>query len=509
MPNYPGQFEIRDLQRLTLTFEKGVLEASEGSMIPPGFAVQLENWIPEPDGSLRTRSGWQKGSTTSIPADAGPVLYSTRRIKGIGYAPFTTQRYIVAQDDNSAAIRFLYLPRSNLSGGAWAQLGTGVAVASGRDNPVDFAAGLGNLFMTHVGFGSLYRWDGSGALTAVTGSPAGARAVAFHMQRIFAAGSVTFPTRLFYSAIDSATASGDWPAANYIPVGQDDGEPIEDIAVFGDQLLIAKQNSCWVLSGAGPDSFQLHQIPDAGGAQGRCLIPTPYGVLIVGNENVWLYRGDVPERISAPIDNTFSIATTSWVNGAYAAGRCYITDSVNNRVYVYDFTSQAWWMETLSSAGEGPAALFAHGGNLFFGPQAGTVGSLLNYRPQPALPANRIKDYGVAADVAETFVLKTPELWPRGALSPGTFRHVDLRIRQRVATGAIPIALTPIVDGAAQSPTNATIPGSVGTFRQRIDIPGMTGYSLQLQAQLALAAGQGPVMDIEELSILMGGEGYR
>lgn len=59
-----------------LSFENGVLEAVEDSVIPDGFASLLENWVPEPTGGLRCRRGWSSLTTTGAP--------TTRRIRGMG-----------------------------------------------------------------------------------------------------------------------------------------------------------------------------------------------------------------------------------------------------------------------------------------------------------------------------------------------------------------------------------------------------------------------------------------
>lgn len=60
-----------------LTFEKGVLESLEASKVPQGFTTDLENWLPEPVGSLRCRTPWKNAVTTGAP--------STRIGRGLGH----------------------------------------------------------------------------------------------------------------------------------------------------------------------------------------------------------------------------------------------------------------------------------------------------------------------------------------------------------------------------------------------------------------------------------------
>ena len=57
-----------DYRLLPITFERGLNESVEADMLPPGTASYLENWVADPAGNLRTRRGWQRGSTTSQPS---------------------------------------------------------------------------------------------------------------------------------------------------------------------------------------------------------------------------------------------------------------------------------------------------------------------------------------------------------------------------------------------------------------------------------------------------------
>jgi hypothetical protein len=60
-----------------ITFEKGLFEHQEESVLDTGYLTVLENWIPEPSGALRARRRWQSGSQAgSLPA--------IRKTRGIG-----------------------------------------------------------------------------------------------------------------------------------------------------------------------------------------------------------------------------------------------------------------------------------------------------------------------------------------------------------------------------------------------------------------------------------------
>lgn len=69
-----------------ITWERGLIESVEDSMLPPGSAALLRNWVPDTAGNLRARVGWTRGSTTSAP--------STRKGWGIGHLALQRRPYI-------------------------------------------------------------------------------------------------------------------------------------------------------------------------------------------------------------------------------------------------------------------------------------------------------------------------------------------------------------------------------------------------------------------------------
>lgn len=65
---------------IPLSWANGLLLSEDESLMPEGFAPELQNYVPRPNGGLRARRGWRNGSVAgSIPA--------TRRVRGIGVFP--------------------------------------------------------------------------------------------------------------------------------------------------------------------------------------------------------------------------------------------------------------------------------------------------------------------------------------------------------------------------------------------------------------------------------------
>src|SRR5918996_2902618 len=92
-----------------LSFERGLFEEQEESVLDSGYLVDLENWIPEPTGALRVRRRWASGGTAGAPA--------TRRTRGIGSIP--TQEAFATPFRRQAT--FTDVIDSSAPSGSWAQ----------------------------------------------------------------------------------------------------------------------------------------------------------------------------------------------------------------------------------------------------------------------------------------------------------------------------------------------------------------------------------------------------
>jgi len=73
-------------EEIPLTFEKGLNDSVEDSMLGPGTAAVLQNWQCDPSGGLRCRLGWNTTSESGGPSDP-------RIGRGIGHFIYSTQLY--------------------------------------------------------------------------------------------------------------------------------------------------------------------------------------------------------------------------------------------------------------------------------------------------------------------------------------------------------------------------------------------------------------------------------
>lgn len=81
---------------IDLTFERGLIESVEDSMLPPGACAKCQNWVPDPAGNLRVRPGWLSASGTGDP--------SVKKGWGIGLLSKQHEPTIVQHDEDAAAV---------------------------------------------------------------------------------------------------------------------------------------------------------------------------------------------------------------------------------------------------------------------------------------------------------------------------------------------------------------------------------------------------------------------
>lgn len=406
--------------------------------------------------------------------------------------PQTGRRYVVAHDD-STQYKLYQVDADAVASGAWSFI-ENVSV-SNTPLLVAFTSGLGNLFYSTRQFATLRRWDGT-ATASVAAGPA-ARALAFHHNRVFAGGTSAAPSRLHFSDFGNYAT---WGANSYIDVAKDDGEAIEDIAIVQDALLIGKKSSLYLLSGVGPQTFELHPVQSGGCAPGSAICPTPFGTVVAGNYSVYMLDGLVAdESFSEGIENSYCIEG-DFVTTAYVNRRVYICDEGTGKIWAYDFRKQTWWTEEIASNVDAPAVIAADENRLLYSPKAGTTQRLLGFRSLPLCLEEHVKDESLAMQ----FTLKTPEYWIGGPSSPITPFSLYLVLRQRGGdAGGTPLEVTPIYNGERFDPIRVFLRDEPGTYREIVNVANstITPYSVQYEFSRTTTTTETGLLDIEGVEL--------
>lgn len=461
-----------------ITFEHGLNEYFEASSTPPGYALTLQNWVPEANGSLRCVRGWNNASTTG--------LTGAQVNRGVGYFVDTSRHYLNAQASDAATYKII--ATSDLAAGTWATADT-VVPTDDSTALVAFASGAGKVLYATPGFpsGNIRYWDGSASAVVSTDVIAG-RCLAYHNNRFFSGAEAANPTFLRWSELGDATA---WTVdTNYQPLGQDDGEPIEDLARWDRNLLIGKEHSVWYQTGFGPDTFAWHLLDGGGCAPGRSLIPTPKGVIAIGREQVWYFAGGGFDPISRPIETSYGM-TGDYMSGTYLDGRVYICDEGSGTIWCWDTETGAWHTEVSDTQANGPNAVYAFNGYLLAGGSGGLSTTLYRQEPGSARARN--------AGDSQTFRALSPEMWLAGATSTITGLHLYLRLRQRDGDAIqTPLTVNYYADGELRSTKDIEPGPDAGTSRHRLDFGVAGRYAHQFEFIQTVPSTEAALFDIEE-----------
>jgi len=451
---------------------------------------------------------YEKNVLTTGAQNTSATIGSTRDWIGV-IATFKTlqqtsagNHYLVADDDGA---NFDVWRTNDIPSGTWAILDANVPASSlDRTSPVVFATGLDRALWTHKDFTKTRSWDGNVANAAadVTNAPRG-RAMCFYRERFFiggtkagafgSGGATSNVTRLWFSDVGSYTT---WPAGNFIDIGREDGQAIEDIAPVGDGLLVAKRDSLWFVSGTGPDNFHVTELEAGDGYPGRCICVGPHGAMIAGAHHLWMWAGGRPELMSDPVMDSYNIGG-SFVSMACVGDTILICDTGSGVVWAHDHMHGTWWRELLPAGNDQPAILHAFEKRLVYGPLASTLVGPLAYRDEPG--SARGRDVGLAT----SYMAETPELYPGGAGQPVTPRHLYLELRQRGGDPAdAPLMVTPIYDGVEQTALPVTPQSAARPFRARLDIGSVAGvYGVKFRFEQDNTTTDDAVVDIERVEL--------
>lgn len=262
--------------------------------------------------------------------------------------------------------------RDSITSGTWTLIDQ-VTDAASSDAWASFAQGAGKLV-----------WSSSSlqAPRVITLNPLAAtgitpllgksgRCVAYHKDRMFVAGSTLNPSRLYFSDIGDPT---DFTTlTDYLDIGGDDGEAIQDILSVEGLLLVCKTNRLYLVSGSGIETFFVNELPGGSAASGRCVVRTPYGTIVAGVDDIWVVQGGAVDPMSRPLGAGYRI--TGNVSCAYAQDSVLIADSGSGQVWRANLITGAWMLEpTAPTNTPNPVyTVFSLNGRLYYGTNNSTT----------------------------------------------------------------------------------------------------------------------------------------
>ena len=464
---------MAEIVPVPLSFEGGLADRPPATMLNEGEASALQGWEPFA-GGLVPQPGWKHPSQSGLPGAGdrqGRGIHTKFHISG-------ARKIVAGFYDGSTTISLRHAPATPETSMAWTTIEDVTITSPYEKLPVGFAVGNEHILYTNPGFPSerIRKYDGTTASAIATDDIAG-RFLAYHLNRFWTGGAAVNPTFLRFSEIGD---EDNWNTSeNFIPIGREDQEPIEDGVVFDRGIVLVKRHSLWWLAGTGPDSFQLLPISQRVGSwPGRSLVVTPVGIIFPSmNGEVMLWDGADVRTIS---ERRHIISadggTDEYVSCEFSADRVYLaySDGTDTRkLQVYDIRRGISWERHHQDANnDGPRDL-------------ATVDHYLiatAYNPDESIGIMALQDVGrldtasfrdPSPDAVEgtAYIAQTAVAYPAEGLGRATLRSVYLRYRQWETDGGTGFVVTPVVDGTeitAQAKTFGD-KAAAGVYTERED----------------------------------------
>jgi len=267
------------------------------------------------------------------------------------YRSLTPFKTTICASDNGTYVRHYYLDGSNvfqLITKADPQIATGNSISlTSWKNALYSASGIQKL--------QKITYSGSWAIADITTLTSKPAIVYLHKDRLWVAGGDMPYGYLECSAYDDDTkwSESDGEAFN---VGLDDGDPIRALKSFGNDLVIYKHDSIWVMKGDNLENwFQGKSIDEIGCYSPASVVDIGFGHIFLSVDNVYFFDEEqlvpIGDNIKPWLDLIPSQyrknAAACYSNGFY---RLAITSGVyNDHELLFDVNkfkqggTRAWW----------------------------------------------------------------------------------------------------------------------------------------------------------------------
>lgn len=321
-------------------FAGGLNLASDVSSVADEELVECVNFELDIDGSLKSRPPYVKAASNA------PVGH-----KIIGSAVFSGTGYIFSSGTDAGTQSI----QRSTDGINWVSLSTGrlADVAVQYRDKVWFPASQTSTASNGM------NWDPSSGTSAVAAMPRASHAVV-HKERLYVVpgmGATTNSSRLSFSAPADLT---DWPAPNTIDVSPGDGETLNAIIVYNDNLLLFKNNSVFVLAyDLDPSDAILREInPVLGVRDGDSLEQFENVVYALHEDIVYeIVNYDFnPINIKVPfvLDTTTPTGQTRLVDSTVSLIGERLVIKYFSKIYVFGLRTRTWgeWSVTIETSSQ-------------------------------------------------------------------------------------------------------------------------------------------------------------
>lgn len=324
LANYP----VRDLSG-------GMVSYAYGVMLPDNVCSRSINLNFDKIGGAQTRLGTTLLGTAISPGNACHGLGQLFNASG-------SKNFLVAAFNGT---------NYAWNGSAWNSIGSGMTTA--RVRYVTFAD-----YLFRVGGGTAPKsWNGTGVfgtdnLSGVPTSSASFEEV--YKARLYLAGDITRPDRLYFSDVITSAGTVTWttenPSGLWVDINPDDNGNITALKKSGTLLYIFKDNGTYRWNGTSTDPDKILEV----GTTSQESVQESQGIIFFFNPSgIFACDGGTPIRISKPVTDWIKGMSSSYYSQVSSVcdedhyycniGNVTLSDrSFNNVWLVYTISTKAW-----------------------------------------------------------------------------------------------------------------------------------------------------------------------
>jgi len=304
----------------------GLVTARDSSTLKNTEFQKLQNFVVTPEKILKKRPGLvsQQTATTGVPG--GTILGRFAPTSGNDYLIFSNGLGVQSSIDN---------------GKTWQAI-------SGGPISAQWITQYNNLLYIVSASAGVYKWNGSGSASSVSGSPSGTMIVAFKDRLWVCTGNVDGSNTLFYSDV-GPTGVETWGVSSFIKVMTGTRSFLQHALPWSDRLILFKTDSIHVLYPVGTVSSWSLRImnPDRGASSNWGVRSFEGFFYFIAPDGFWRSDGIVFKEISADIRNLFDVPNIATAGG----GDSYLSQferyfylflSSGDFSFIYDVDSDSW-----------------------------------------------------------------------------------------------------------------------------------------------------------------------
>lgn len=331
-------------------YSGGINRYSDMSAIADNEMTECINFDIDLDGSLKSRPPWTllyglstTITTGSVPPESSQMILGAFVYEGVQFVIFNSAH------SGAYAVYIYYL--GGVNDGTIFKIADGTYQAAIRYGDVIYLPPGPEGGSTSLGTGQSYNL-GTGTVTALPNMPRG-YASCVYKDRLWISGrrGISNSSRLFFS--DLATF-GTFQGSSFFDINAGDGDAVNDLVVYQDNIVVMKDNATYVLSyDQAPGQAVLQQISTTVGVMGReCVVAYENSIFMLQYNEVYEMSNYTFTRVSVKVPFEFDDTTPFDGQSAidetweFAQSLSLVGDRLYvrffNRLYIYHLRLRAW-----------------------------------------------------------------------------------------------------------------------------------------------------------------------